>query len=243
MIIAADSYQEKSKYSISIAIPCYNEASNIGRVVDLLLSHLPRLSDDFEIVIVNDGSKDDTGEIADRLAKENHCIRVVHHPVNQGYGAAVKSGYYAAEKELVCLFPGDGQFDIRELRKLLPLMERVDIAATYRINRQDPFNRKVNQFIYNRAIWLLFGLPFRDIDCGFKLMKQKIFKVVELETMGALIDAEFYFKSKRKGFTYEEIGVTHLPREGGVSTGAKLHVIFHAAYEIFRFWWKIRNYR
>ena len=212
-------------------------------MVDTLLAELPKIFGDFEIVIVNDGSKDNTGEIADRLARKHDIVRVIHHPTNFGYGGSVKEGYYAAKKELVCLFPGDGQFDIRELRKLLPLMDRVDIAATYRIDRCDPFHRKVNQFIYNKAIWLLFGIPFRDIDCGFKLMKTKIFKVIELETVGALIDAEFYFKSKRKGFSYEEIGVTHLPRDFGVSTGAKFYVVFHAVFEILRFWWKIRSYR
>ena len=212
-------------------------------MVNTLSAELPNITDDFEIIIVNDGSKDNTGEVADRLAREHDEVRVIHHPTNYGYGGSVKEGYYAAKKELVCLFPGDGQFDIRELRKLLPLMDRVDIAATYRVNRQDSFHRKVNQFIYNKAIWLLFGIPFRDIDCGFKLMKSKIFKAIELETVGALIDAEFYFKSKKKGFTYEEIGVIHLPREAGVSTGAKFSVIYHAAYEIFRFWRQIRNYR
>jgi len=122
-------------------------------------------------------------------------------------------------------------------------MDEVDIAATYRINRKDPFHRKVNQFLYNSAIALLFGIRLKDIDCGFKLMKRKIFEVVKIESTGALIDAEFYFKSKRKGFTYRQVGVTHYPRLAGASTGAKLYVIFHAAYEIVRYWWEIRNYR
>ena len=203
---------------------------------------LPDFFDDFEIVLVNDGSKDRTGEIADTLAAKYPQVRVIHHPHNIGYGGAVKTGYYAAEKDLTCLFPGDGQFDIREIEKLLHIMEEADIAATYRLNRQDPFHRKVNQFLYNKAIWLLFGIPLRDIDCGFKLMKTKIFKTIRLDTTGALIDAEFYFKARKKGFTYEEEGVTHLPRAEGTSTGAKLQVIIHAVYEILIFWWKIRNY-
>jgi len=215
----------------------------LEKTVAKMLKILPRFFQDFEIILVNDGSKDGTGEIADRLAQLHPQVRVIHHPVNRGYGGAVKSGYYAAQKELVCLYPGDGQFDIAEIGRLLPIMEKADIAATYRLDRQDPWNRKVNQFIYNKAIWMLFGLPLKDIDCGFKLMKSKIFKAIDLETTGALIDAEFYFKSRRKGFTYQEIGVTHLPREKGASTGAKLYVIAHAAYEILKFWWKIRKYR
>jgi len=186
---------------------------------------------------------DNTGEVADKDASEHEHARVIHHEENRGYGGSVKSGYYAAKKELVCLFPGDGQFDIRELSRLLPLMERVDIAATYRINRRDPFHRKVNQFLYNTAIAMLFGIRLRDIDCGFKLMKSEIFRKIKIDSTGALIDAEFYFKSKRKGFTFEQVGVTHLPRLAGDSTGAKLYVIFHAAYEIVRYWWEIRNYR
>jgi glycosyltransferase involved in cell wall biosynthesis len=233
----------KSKYSLSVGVPCYNEAENLERVVEGLLRELPKIFNDFEIILVNDGSRDDTGIIADRLSKANSHIRVVHHPSNQGYGAAVKSGYYASTKELVCLYPGDGQFDIAEIKKLLPLMEHTDIAATHRLNRQDPFHRKVNQFLYNRAIWLLFGIGLKDIDCGFKLMKREIFEVIQLETKGALIDAEFYFKAKRKGFTYIPVGVNHYPRLAGSSTGAKFYVIFHALYEILRFWWKIRKYR
>ncbi len=224
-------------------MPCYNEEQNAALVTQKLVQTLEKRFDDFEIILVNDGSKDRTGEICDSLAEKYPPVRVIHHAVNRGYGGAVKSGYYAASKELVCLFPGDGQFDITEIDNLLPVMDRADIAATFRICRQDPFNRKVNQFLYNKAIWFLFGIPLRDIDCGFKLMKSKIFKTIELETTGALIDAEFYFKSKRKGFSYEEIGVTHLPRTEGVSTGAQFYVILHAVYEIFKFWWKIRNYR
>lgn len=234
---------KKYGYSLSVGIPCYNEEGNLERVIDNIMGVLPALFDDFEIVLVNDGSADSTGQIAENLAKKYSQVRVIHHPLNQGYGGAVKTGYYAAKKELVCLYPGDGQFDIREISQLIPIMDKADIAATYRIERQDPFHRKVNQFLYNRAIRLLFGVTLRDIDCGFKLMKSKIFKTIELDTVGALIDAEFYFKAKRKGFTYIEAGVTHLPRTVGASTGANIGVIIKAIYEIFKFWWKIRNYR
>jgi len=226
-----------------VVVPCYNEAGNIEKVVGIILSELEQLTADFEIIIINDGSADNTGELADKLVLGDNRVRVIHHEENRGYGGSIKSGYYAATKELVCLFPGDGQFDIRELGKLLPLMDRVDIAATYRIDRRDPFHRKVNQFLYNTAIAVLFGVRLRDIDCGFKLMKSKIFRIVKLDSVGALIDAEFYFKSRRKGFTYEQIGVHHYPRTAGASTGAKLYVIFHAAYEIVRYWLEIRHYR
>lgn len=225
-----------------MVVPSYNEEGNLERVLKELLAELPGFFADFEVIVVNDGSSDRTGEIADKIAAKEAAVRVIHHPENRGYGGALKSGYYAAQKGLVCLYPGDGQFDIKDIEKLLPLMERVDIAATYRINRRDPFHRKVNQFLYNAAIDLLFGIHLKDIDCGFKLMKSEIFKVVKLDSTGALIDAEFYFKSKRRGFTYEQVGVTHYPRLAGSSTGAKLYVIFHAAYEIVRYWWEIRNY-
>ena len=233
----------KSKYSISIVVPCYNEGENVERVTETIVTEVGKIADDFEVVLVNDGSADNTGEMADKLAAKYDTVRVLHHEENRGYGGSIKSGYYAAKKELVCLFPGDGQFDISELKRLIPLMERVDIAATYRINRRDPFHRKVNQFLYNTAIAILFGVRLRDIDCGFKLMKRKIFEIVKLDSTGALIDAEFYFKAGRKGFKYEQVGVTHLPRTAGDSTGAKLYVIFHAAYEIVRYWLEIRNYR
>ncbi|MBL7190867.1 glycosyltransferase family 2 protein [bacterium] len=234
--------QGKFPYSISVAVPCYNEEANVERVVKGALEYLAAHFNDYEIIIINDGSADRTGETADKIAAGDPHVRVIHHRTNKGYGGSIKAGYYAAVKELTCLFPGDGQFRIDELANLIPLMERVDTAATYRINRRDPFNRKVNQFIYNKAILFLFGLNLKDIDCGFKLMKTEIFRNIELETTGALIDAEFYFKSKKRGFTHEQVGVNHYPRLAGDSTGAKLYVIIHAAYEILKFWWKIRKY-
>ena len=136
------------KYSITIFFPCYNEEQNVERVTREALEVAGRLFDDFEIIIVNDGSKDRTAEIADRLSKENPFIRAIHHEHNRGYGAALRTGFENATKELVFYTDGDGQFKIEEITKLLPLIEKSDIVSGYRIRRQDSLIRKINAFLW-----------------------------------------------------------------------------------------------
>lgn len=195
---------------------------------------LDRIGGDYEIIIVDDGSIDRTGAIADRLAAENGRIRVVHHPVNGGYGAALQSGFRAATKELVFYTDGDGQFDLDELPPLLPLISRFDIVSGYRINRQDGWMRKLNAFCWGRLVRLLFDLPYKDIDCAFKLYRRSLFDGMELLSTGALIDTEILARAKRKGCTITQVGVHHYPRIAGKATGARLSVILRAFRELLK---------
>lgn len=227
----------KTSVSISVFFPCFNEQGNIARVVNRAREVLDELHADYEIIIVNDGSADDTGQIADNLAAEHASIRVVHHNRNLGYGAALQSGFRAATKELVFYTDGDGQFDIGEMPPLLPLMADCDIVSCYRIDRQDSFMRKLNGWLWTRFTGLVFSLKMRDIDCAFKLYKRKVFDSIKMESTGALIDTEILARARRKGFRIVQKGVRHYPRQAGQQSGANLRVVLRAFKEVI----KLRN--
>lgn len=222
------------KYPISIFFPCYNEEQNVERVTLEALEVARKVSDDYEIIIVNDGSRDRTGKIAERLAREYPEVRVVNHEVNKGYGAALQTGFRNATKELVFYTDGDGQFRIEEITKLLPLIDEYDIVSGYRIRRQDPFIRKVNAFLWGTLVNLLFNINITDVDSAFKLYRRKIFNDISLTSEGALIDTEILAKAKAKGYSIKEVGVNHYPRVAGVQTGAKISVIVKAFVELFK---------
>lgn len=227
--------------SISVFFPCYNEQDNVARTVQQAITVLEKIKADFEIIIVNDGSSDDTAAIADEIAARNSRVKVVHHHTNLGYGAALKSGFKAAKKEFVFYTDGDGQFDINEMPPLLPLMEQFDIVSCYRLNRQDSLVRKLNGWGWTKLVCFLFGMKIRDIDCAFKLYRTNIFDNIELSSAGALIDAEILARAVRKGYSITQKGVHHLPRTAGVQTGANLKVILRAFRELFKLRRKIRN--
>ena len=220
--------------SISVFFPCYNEQDNLARVVQQALSILERLKSDFEIIIVDDGSSDRTGQIADGLAGQNDRVKVVHHGTNLGYGAALQSGFKAATKELVFYTDGDGQFDINEMPPLLGLMEQYDIVSCFRLNRQDNLMRKINGWCWTKLVCLLFGMKIRDIDCAFKLYKREIFDNIKVVSTGALIDAEILARAVRKGYRIRQQGIHHYPRTAGAQTGANLRVILRAFKELLK---------
>jgi len=225
---------DKTPVSISVFFPCYNEQDNIARTVQQSLGVLEKLDADFEVIIVNDGSTDKTGQIADQITKQNKNVKVVHHPENLGYGAALQSGLKAATKKLVFYTDGDGQFDINEMPSLLPLIKQYDIVCGYRINRQDNLIRKINGWCWTKLVCLLFGMKVRDIDCAFKLYKREIFDDIKLSSSGALISAEILARALRKGYSLTQKGVHHYPRTAGAQTGANLRVILRAFKELIR---------
>ncbi|UCG57378.1 MAG: glycosyltransferase family 2 protein [Phycisphaerales bacterium] len=227
--------------SISVFFPCHNEQANVGRVAEQALEVLTQLGGDFEVIIVDDGSSDDTGKIADEIAGRDGRVKVVHHHSNLGYGAALQSGFKAAGKELVFYTDGDGQFDIGEMPPLLDLMNQYDIVSCYRLNRRDSLVRKVNGWCWTRLVSLLFGMKIRDIDCAFKLYKREIFDNIKLSSGGALIDAEILARAKRKGYRITQTGVHHYPRTAGEQSGASLRVIARAFKELFKLYRQIRS--
>jgi glycosyltransferase involved in cell wall biosynthesis len=227
--------------SVSVFFPCYNEQDNVAGVVEQALAVLQKVSADFEVIIVDDGSSDATGQIADEISRRDGRTRVVHHPTNRGYGAALQSGFNAATKELIFYMDGDGQFDMNEMPPLLPLMVEYDIVSCYRLNRRDPLMRRINGWCWTKLVCLLFGMKIRDIDCAFKLYKREIFDNIELSSTGALIDTEVLARATRRGYHITQRGVHHYPRTAGAQTGANLRVILRAFKELLKLRSQIRS--
>ena len=235
MVDAAVTTREPSiGASVSVFFPCYNERENMESLVFEAVNVLDTIGREYEIILVNDGSRDGTGKLADALAAKCPAVRVIHHPENRGYGAALQSGFRAAAKELVFYTDGDHQFDLKELAGILPLIEQYDIVSCYRLNRQEGLLRKINAYCWTRLVCHLFDLKLRDIDCAFKLYKRKIFDDIEMCSTGALIDTEILARALRKGYTITQVGVHHYPRRAGASTGANPAVILKAFRELFK---------
>jgi len=221
-------------YSLSVILPAHNEeeaiAGTIHEVVDTLAGWT--WIREYEVIVVNDGSRDSTGAIVETIAAANPSVRVIHHAVNQGYGAALHSGFEAATKDLVFFMDSDGQFTIHDLEQFFPLIQEFDAVLGYRVKRQDTWMRKLNAWGWKILIGMVFGVYVRDVDCAFKLYPGKFFREQRLETRGAMINAEILYKFTRAGYTYTQVGVNHLPRRGGRATGAKLSVIGRAFREL-----------
>lgn len=220
--------------SLSVVLPCYNEEANVERVTQAALEVLPTLVDAFEIIIVNDGSGDRTGEIADRLAAAHSAVHVVHNNPNRGYGGALRRGFSAATLEWVFYTDGDGQFDLKDIANLLPLIDHYDIVSGFRIRRTDSLMRRLNAWGWKMLTRWLLGLKVRDVDCAFKIYPRKLFDEIELHSEGALIDAEVLAKATRHGYTIGEVGVNHFPRTAGKQTGARPRVILRAFVELIK---------
>jgi glycosyltransferase involved in cell wall biosynthesis len=229
--------------ALSVFFPAYNEEINLVGTVTKAVAVLNKVSKLWEIIIVNDGSKDKTEEIAVRLAKANPRIRVINHSPNRGYGAALKSGFYSARYPWICFTDSDGQFDFSEITKFFKKQEETgaELVIGYYLKRKVPFYRKANSFLWQIVVWLLFGLKVRDIDCGFKLIsKQVIDTIPKLESeRGAFISSEFLIKAKKSGFKIVELGVHHFPAKKP-GTGADLSVIIKSFVDLFKLWKKLR---
>ncbi len=225
--------------SISVVLPAYNEEENVPRTVGNVVEALDGLVDDFEIIVVDDGSRDGTAEVTRNLAARHPQVRLVQHEVNRGYGAALATGFAAATKELVFMTDGDAQFDVREIRKLLPLLDSADLAIGYRAPRRDPFHRLVYAWGWNLLINLLFGYTARDVDCAFKLFRRSILEDFVVDSRGATFSAEFLVRARRTGHQIREVGVRHLPRLAGRPTGGRPDVVLRAFKELIKFRWRL----
>ncbi len=220
--------------SLSVAMPAYNEEANIEPMVDMVRAKVGPLVDDLEIVICNDGSSDRTGEVLRRLAAQDPRVRPVEHSVNQGYGAAVQDAIWATTKELIFTTDSDLQFELSELARFLPLIDRADLVIGYRYARSDPWYRRLFGNGWSWLVNLLFGYTARDVDCAFKLFRRKVIETIHVESRGAMFSAEFLVRAKRAGFTFMEEPVSHRPRVAGSQTGARPAVILRAFRELFK---------
>ncbi len=236
---------EVLKRGVSLFFPAYNEEANVGGTIEQSVAVLEPLGCEYEIIIVDDGSKDRTAEIVSRYAAQNLHVVLKRHEKNQGYGGALQTGFQSCRYGLLFFSDCDLQFDLSELNSFIELMKRdssIDAVIGYRIKRADPFIRKLNAFGWKMWARLLFGLKVKDIDCAFKLFKREVIDHIAIESTGALISVEFLTKIKNMGYKIAELGVHHYPRKEGTQTGAKLKVILRAFYESFKLHKKIRQF-
>jgi glycosyltransferase involved in cell wall biosynthesis len=223
--------------SISLVLPAYNEADNIEPMIAEATPALEANASEYEIIVVDDGSADETAAVTRRLMETHPHVRLVQHPVNQGFGAAVISGFASAEKDWIFYTDADRQFVLNELESFVPFMDRADLIAGYRAPRRDPFLRVLYGKGWSMLCTLLFGYTVRDVDCGFKLFRREIIQALapQIASRGATFSIEWLVRAKRAGYRFVELPVSHRPRVAGSQTGANIHVITRAFRELMRF--------
>lgn len=229
---------------LSVFLPAYNEEAALAKTFRNVKVSLKKIVKNWEIIIVDDGSKDKTGSIADKLKESDpgHVV-VIHHKPNRGYGAAFKSGLYAAKYDWISFIDADGQFDFAHISDFFEKQKKTDadLVIGYYRKRRVKLYRKINTFLWQTVVFLLFGLKVKDIDCGFKLIsKHVVDKIDKLESeRGAFISSEFLIKARKAGFKIVEIPVPHYPRLTGQGTGSNLNVIIKSFVDLFRLWQKL----
>jgi glycosyltransferase involved in cell wall biosynthesis len=220
--------------SLSVILPAFNEEANIRAVVEDAYRTIPKFAPVFEIIVVNDGSRDRTGSICDQLVREISNLRVVHHDRNRGYGAALKSGIKLARYDVIFFTDSDGQFALQEVPMLLEQTHAYDIVAGYRIRRQDPRYRLLYAWGWNVLVRLVLGIRIRDIDCAFKAFNRHVFDRIRIQSVGAMVNTEIFAQASMFEMTVKEVAVNHFPRRHGKPTGGKIRVIGKAFRELIR---------
>jgi len=230
----------RSVYSISVFFPAFNDQESIGPLVKSTLSVLATLTDDYEVLIVNDGSTDATPAVVDELARTLPGIKVIHHAENLGYGAALRSGFANSSKDLIFYTDGDGQYDVRELVALHQLMtDSIDIVNGYKLKRSDQPSRKVLGAIYNQSARYLFKLPIRDVDCDFRLLRRHAIQHIKLVSSSGVICVELVRKLRAAGCVFAEAPVHHYPRRHGRSQFFTLRRVARTTFDFLFLWLKL----
>jgi glycosyltransferase involved in cell wall biosynthesis len=219
--------------SLTAFFPCYNEEANVARMVAHVAEVLPKLAKKYEILIIDDGSTDKTGKIADRIAKRHEHVRVIHHPKNLGYGASLRTGIAEAQYEWVFFTDGDMQFDVAQLEEFITHTKQFQVIIGFRKTRADGNVRALNARLFKMYIDLLFRLDVKDIDCAFKLFRRKLVQSLHLQSTGAFTSAEMLYRLKKRGEKFKQLAVDHYPRQFGTPTGNHPKVIIKAGIEAF----------
>ena len=228
---------KQQRPSITVFFPAYNDEGSIALMVERALALLPQFADDYEVVVVNDGSSDGTAAVLDALAAAQPHVRVVHHPKNRGYGGALRTGFLNATKDLVFYTDGDGQYDVQELATLIPLLTPdVDVVNGYKRKRSDNRRRIILGGIYKRLARLLFHLPIRDVDCDFRLIRRSAIQSIDLVSTSGVVCTEMIYKLHRAGYRFTETPVHHYPRLHGASQFFTLKRVAKTALDFFGLW-------
>ena len=230
-----------SKNGISVFFPAYNDGGTIASMVLSAVLVLQSLTDDYEVIVVNDGSSDYTREILDELERRYQAVRIVHHEKNRGYGGALRTGFSEASKEFIFYTDGDAQYDVRDLPALWKEMDDgVDMVQGYKMGRSDPLHRVIIGRVYHWMANLAFGLHLKDVDCDFRLMRRSIFDKVHLKSDSGVICVEMMKKIKDGGFHINEVPVHHYHRAYGQSQFFNFRRILRVGRDLFKLWWELR---
>ena len=230
-----------SKNGISVFFPAYNDGGTIASMVLSAILVLQSLTDDYEVIVVNDGSFDYTREILDELERRYQAVRIVHHEKNRGYGGALRTGFSEASKEFIFYTDGDAQYDVRDLPALWKEMDDgVDMVQGYKMGRSDPLHRVIIGRVYHWMANLAFGLHLKDVDCDFRLMRRSIFDKVRLNSDSGVICVEMMKKIKDGGFHINEVPVHHYHRAYGQSQFFNFRRILRVGRDLFKLWWELR---
>lgn len=233
--VLEEAVRAKRASSISVVFPAFNEEANIELSIVAARRAMSRFFDEdkIEIIVVDDGSTDGTRKVLDRLGARYPNVKPIHHAKNKGYGAALRTGLYAARNELIFFSDSDMQFDLNEIDRLIDFITDYHIVVGYRANRADPFGRRFNAWGWNMLVWMVLGVNVRDIDCAFKLFHRDVFAKIQLSSVGAMINTELLARAAQQHLRIKEVPVSHYPRDAGQQTGANLRVIARAFRELF----------
>lgn len=220
-------------FEISIFFPIFNNEKTIQNLVYDTIKTVNLITDDYEVILVNDGSNDNSKKICDELSNHNNKVKVVHHDSNKDYGSALKSGFTHSSKNIIFYTDADGQYNIEDLNKLLPLITKNDVVVGYKIKRNDPFYRIIIGNIYRFIVNRLFHLTVKDVTCDFRLFKKEVINSIDLKSNSGFICVELMKKIRDKGYKIAEVGVNHYPRQFGQSEAFKINKIFCMLKDFF----------
>lgn len=226
-----------NKPDISLFFPVYNDETTVRTVAERAILLLQEVAGAYEIIIVDDGSPDRSGDIADELAHEYERVSVVHHEVNRGYGAAIQSGIAASRYDIICMIDGDNEYDVFDLKKMLAVRDYYMLVIAFRYKKLYSTKRVFISFVYNAVLRLVFNSPFRDISTGIRLIKREVLDGIELKSNSPFIGAELTLKSMLRGFPVGEVGIQTFPRSFGSGSATSMRNIIGTIKDI----WRIRS--